>query len=281
MTSRLNALAYRMLGSVHDAEEVVQEARLKLHALKHRDQLDSEDAFLYRMVANLCIDRLRQKKRARQAYFGPWLPEPVAESDGIAQVELAEELTMGFMVLLERLSPVERIVFVLRESFDLSYAEVAELLGVSPENARQRAHRARRRLRGEVPAQKFPDDECKAMLEKMVALIGAGDIQGLMDTMNDDVVAVTDGGGVVSAAIAPVHGRQRIATVTLHLAQRAMNEGTESQPTTFSTERFNDTWALVVRQGNAIHSMSFIEGEAGKVSRIFVMRNPDKMAHIA
>ncbi len=273
MKSRFEALAYGMLGSVAEAEEVVQEARLRLYQLPTPPA--SDEAFLYRVVSNLSIDRLRRARTEREAYFGPWLPEPVQE-DLSAQLELAQELTIGFVHLLEQLPPAERIVYVLRESFDLSYDELAAMLDISAQTARQRVSRARKRMRNRSAIQAFPDDEGKRLLEKLVQLVAEGDMNGLVSMMDEDVIAYTDGGGVVSAAVRPVHGAERIATVILHLATKAAEEG----PLDMTMERLNGTWALVIKQGGAIHSIHFITGAGGKVQRVYAMRNPQKMAHL-
>ena len=273
MKSRFEALAYGMLGSVAEAEEVVQEARLRLHQLSTPPA--SEEAFLYRVVSNLSIDRLRRARTEREAYSGPWLPEPV-QDDVSTQLELAQELTLGFVHLLEQLPPGERIVYVLRESFDLSYDELAAMLDISAQTARQRVSRARKRMRNRAAVQAFPDDEGKRLLEKLVEMVARGDMEGLVALMAEDVVAYTDGGGVVSAAIRPVHGAQRIAKVILHLASKAGAEG----PMDMDIKRLNGSWALVVKQGGSIHSIHFITGANGKVHRVYAMRNPHKMAHL-
>lgn len=144
MSLLLRSLAYGMLGSMADAEDALQEAQLRLHQTDPKP--DSEEAFLYRVVSNLCVDKLRKNKVQRKYYKGPWLPEPVASSD-IDLVEQAQELSMGFLVLLESLAPTERVVYVLREAFDFSFAEIASVLDMSVANARQHAYRGRVRIK--------------------------------------------------------------------------------------------------------------------------------------
>ncbi|MEQ8692175.1 MAG: sigma-70 family RNA polymerase sigma factor [Pseudomonadales bacterium] len=273
MNARLNALAYGMLGTLEDAEEVVQEARLRLHTSNPKP--DNEEAYLYRLVSNLCIDRLRQLKVQRRAYFGPWLPEPVAD-DHVATVDLAQQLSIGFLHLLEELSPAERVSYVLREAFDYSHEEIAELLDISAAAARQRNSRAHRKLAGKVPPAELSDQACKDMLEEMVSCIARDDVDGLVNLLADDVISYADGGGVVSAAIGPVTGRERIATVILHLARKAIAEAGSQ----FSYERINGAWALVVRQGEQIHSVNLIAGEGGLINRIYTVRNPHKLTRL-
>lgn len=270
MTSRLKALAYGMLGSVEDAEDVLQEAQLRL--LQAHPKPDNEEAYLYRLVSNLSIDRLRRLKVARRAYSGPWLPQP-ATADHVDTVALAQELTIGFLHLLEELSPAERVSYVLREAFDFSHDDIAQVLDISPANARQRNRRARQRLAGKTPPARLPDEVCKSLLEKMVACVALDDVDGLVAMLAEDAVAYTDGGGVVSAAIVPVVGKDRIATVTMHLARRVL-AGTNPQLT---FERINGNWALAVREDGALHSVIFIEGTAQAIERVFVVRNPAKL----
>ncbi len=273
MKSRFEALAYSMLGSVAEAEEVVQEARLRLHQLDAPPS--SDEAFLYRVVSNLSIDRLRRAKTEREAYFGPWLPEPVL-GDVSDELELTQELSIGFMHLLEQLPPSERIVYVLRESFDLPFDELAALLGIRVDTARQRASRARKRMRNQSRVQSFPDAEGKQLLEQLVALVGNADVEGLITLLAEDAIAYTDGGGVVSAAVRPIHGAQRIATVLLHLAAKAGGEA----PLEMQLERLSDSWALVIHQGQQVHSIHFIAGTEGKLQRLYTLRNPHKFGHL-
>lgn len=271
MSAHLKALAYRMLGSNADAEDVVQEAQLRLHQTEPKP--DNPEAYLYRVISNLCIDKLRHEQVRRRDYFGPWLPEPFVEDDA-ELTELAQQLSMGFMLMLERLSPAERIVFVLREGFDFSFAEIAQLLDVSPANARQRAHRARKRLSAaEQPGPAAPAAEQKQLLESLLLRVAERDVEGLVALMSEDVVAYADGGGVVSAFIAPVYGAARIAQVTLHVAQKAQNEG----PLTFEMRAMNGGWGLLIKQTGEVHSCFQLDARDGLISRIYMVRNPHKL----
>ena len=276
MSARLKSLAYRLLGSHADAEDVVAEAQLKLLQLDEKPEV--EEAFLYRVVSNLCVDRLRAEKTRRKYYSGPWLPDPWIEQHGDDEemAEFAEQLSIGFMLLLEHLSPAQRIAFVLREGFDFSFAEIAQMMSVSTEAARQHASRARSRLSGRPDVQVAPAVEQRAMLEQMMLAITNGDAQGMIRLLADDVVAITDGGGVVSAAIRPVLGRERITQVTMFLARRAQEEG----ELTFSYEAMNGSVGLVVRQNGEVHSTFQLELADGLIRRMYIMRNPHKLAHL-
>ncbi len=274
MDPRLKGLAYRMLGSVSDAEDVVQEAHLRLHQATRKP--DSEEAFLYRVVSNLCVDRLRRLKTERKHYFGPWLPDPVSDDD-IDPVEQGEDLRMAFMLMLESLSPAERVVYVLREAYDFSFAEIGNLLDISVNNARQRARRARVRLAGTGPQPVTPREEQRDMLEAMITCMSNGDLQGLSSLLTDDAVALTDGGGVVSAAITPIFGAERIAQVSIHLGRKAEAEA----PLEFRSVPLNNGYGVLALQDGEPHSCFQVECRDGKVERIYVMRHPDKLAHLA
>ena len=273
LDDRLRMVAYGVLGSMADAEDVVQEARLKLHQSK--SAVRSEEAFLYRVVSNLSIDRYRYEKRRRHLYDGPWLPEPISSED-MDKVELAQELSIGLLHVLEHLSPSERIVFVLREAFGWTHTEVAETLGISPASARQRASRAKHRLASTDYRPRLPSSEERVLLDSLMAVVAEGDAAGLISMMTDDVVMYTDGGGVVSAAIRPVYEAERISTVTLFLVQKSEAEGELD----WSYESINGSTALVVRQFGKIHSVIFVTGEAGLVSRFYIMRNPHKLTRL-
>lgn len=260
-----------MLGSVADAEDIVQEAYLRLHTADPKP--DSADAFLYRVVSNLSIDRLRRLKTEREAYVGPWLPEPLIEDDTLG-AEQAEELGIGLMLLLEALTPAERIVYVLSEGFDFSFAQIATLLEISPASARQRGHRARKKVAAQGPRAKPIPAEQRALLEALTATVASKDVNGLLALLAEDAVAYTDGGGVVSAAIAPVVGRDRIAQITMHLVDKAQSEG----PLAFRFVANNGGISLVMEQAGAVHSCLTLDIAGGVAQRLYVIRNPHKLS---
>jgi len=271
--SRLERLAYRLLGSAADAEDVVQEARLRL--LDHAERPDNEEAWLFRVVTNLALDRLRARRR--QDYFGPWVPEPMttdADPDEVA--ELAQDLSVGFLMMLERLSPAERVVFVLREGFDFSFAEIGTVLDVSEAACRQRFRRARSALAGET-RYVTPAQDQQRLLSDLLGAIAERDHAAVIGLLADDVVVYADGGGVVSAAIQPVTGAARIAQVMLHLAARVEEEATlEVRYVTLN----GGVGALLV-QGGRLHSCLQLEGRDGRITRLFVVRNPHKLERLA
>lgn len=270
--ARLKGLAYRMLGSVADAEDVVQDAYEKLRRCAEPPR--NEEAWLFRVVANLAVDRLRWEKVRREAYVGPWLPEPVTDASGVA--ELAEDLSIAFLFMLERLTPAERVVFVLHEGFDLDCADIGSMLELTPAAARQRLHRARRRL-AEVPAVQTSVAEQNALLDGLLMAVAEDDVDKLIALLHPQAVGYTDGGGVVSAALIPVADPRRIAQVTLHLVRKASAEGGLE----ISREQVGSTVYMVVRQHGVVHSVTQVTGRDGRVGQIFVMRNPQKLAAFA
>jgi len=264
----LENLAYRMLGSVADAQDVVQEASLKVFKLDKQPR--NLQAYLFRVVTNLALDRLRHEKASRAHYHGPWLPEPLP-TDRI--VELADSLSLGFLMMLERLSPAERVVFVLRNGFDLSFSEIAEVLEIEVAACRQRYRRAKQNISRE---KRFvtPLAEQKKLLDKLILAVAEEDLHALVSLFSDDAVAYTDGGGIVSAAIRPITGPQRIAQVMLQLARRAEIEGAIS----YREVALNGGVGLLIHQNGELHSCVQLDGEEGYITRLYVMRNPEKLA---
>ena len=276
--ARLRAVAYRMLGSVADAEDVVAEARYRL--LKANAAPDNESAYLLRVVTNLALDRLRDRRRVQDAYAGPWLPEPLptefaSDADAADLMELAEELSVGLLLMLERLSPAERVVFVLRQGFDYSFAEIAVLVDSTADACRQRYRRAKAHLAGE-PRYTTPAPEQQALLDGLLMAVAQRDTDALVAMFSQDSVVITDGGGVVSAAIRPITGRQRIAQVILHLTAKETAKGLQMVPV-----QLNGGAAILVHDNGAPHSCFQVEGTHGVVERLYIMRNPEKMRHLA
>jgi RNA polymerase sigma-70 factor (ECF subfamily) len=277
---RLIGLAYRMLGSLADAEDVVSEAWLRFDAAEP-GAIDRPKAWLTTVTSRLAIDRGRAQQRRREDYVGPWLPEPVrtdvpsvsplAGSDPAAHAELAESLTMGFLVVLDRLGPTERAVFLLADVFDEPYADIAAAVGKSPEACRQIASRARRKVRDERAAVTAADDE---LVTDLVTAIGLGDVQGLLDMLSDDVVLVSDGGRDRHAARRPVVGPERVARFLVNLAKR-MPEGV-----LMGIEQVNAASALVIRAPTGAIVMTADGDALGRISAVRLMLNPDKVVSL-
>ena len=264
-------LAYRMLGTHADAEDVVQEARVRLlERSRAGNEPDDAGAYLFRMVANLAVDRLRREKVRRREYPGPWLPEPVTSEDVVAT---AEDLSLAMLLVLERLSPHERITFVLREAFDLTFAEIADLLGTTDAAARKRCSRARRNL-ADAPRPVTPASEQRQLLQSLVDAIATGNLETVMQAFSEDAVAYADGGGVVSAAIRPVTDRARIAQVLLFLVEK--NGGYD--PAAFRWIELAGGPAVLVDMPGESPAVVAVAGDLSDgIESLLIVRNPHKL----
>ena len=209
------AIAYRMLGSVSEAEDVVQEGLLRLHrAREGGKRIESPRAYLSTVVSRLSLDQLRSARVRRETYVGEWLPEPLvasADDDPARKAEMADSLSLAFLVLLESLSPEQRAAFLLREVFDEPYGRIAEVIGTSEQNARQLAARARRHVAERRPRFEASREQREELATRFFAAVEEGDLEGLEELLAHDVVFRADGGGKAPAAARPVHGRAKVA----------------------------------------------------------------------
>ena len=210
------AVAYRMLGSVSEAEDVVQEGFLRLHrARAGGERIESPRAYLSTVVSRLSLDHLRSARARRETYVGEWLPEPLVGDDPARKAEIADSLSLAFLVLLESLSPEQRAAFLLREVFDEPYDRIAEIVGTSEANARQLAARARRHVEERRPRYEASRDQREALATRFFAAAEDGDLQGLEELLAHDVVFRGDGGGKAPAAARAVHGRTKVARLLI------------------------------------------------------------------
>jgi len=267
---RLFGIAYRMLGTRHEAEEIVQEAWLRWQGTD-RAAVREPAAFLATTTTRLAINEAQSARARRETYIGPWLPEPVdTGADPLLGAVTGEALELGVLMLLEKLSPTERATYVLREAFDYSYGEIASVLELSEANARQLSSRARKKLEGGRRA-KADADAHRRLLDAIVAAAQAGDVKALEQMLADDVVTYADGGGVVNAARKPISGRERVAKALVGLATKFW------QGVTFVALDANGQPALFVhREGEPVVVASITASEAG-VEQIFFVANPAKM----
>jgi RNA polymerase sigma-70 factor (ECF subfamily) len=223
------SIAYRMLGSASEAEDVVQEAFLRYHRESSAGTaIDSPKAYLSTITTRLAIDQLRSARVRRERYVGTWLPEPVvtdAESDAETQVETADSLSMAFLVLLESLTPVERAVFLLHDVFEYGYDEISAVVGRTEQNCRQIAVRARRQVDAKRPRFEADRRRREELAQRFFEAVTRGDEQGLLGLLADDVVAYGDGGGKVPALPQPVYGRDRVARLMIGAAERGQQLG--------------------------------------------------------
>jgi len=269
---RLFGVAYGILGTVADAEDVVQETWIAWDAADH-GSVASAAAYLTRTVSNRALNRLRDMRRRREEYRGPWLPEPMDTARRPDEAaELADSVSFAMLVLLERLSPLERAAFVLREVFDVPTAEVAEMLQTSPAAVRQLASRAGAHLRAESPRYEVDRDRHLAVSNAFVTAIAEGDVRAAMDILAPDVELVTDGGGKVAAAGVPLHGPERVAHFYLGLA--AKYPDFRIRPA-----EFNGMPAIVVHADDTA-SIVQIAVRDGLIARVWVTRNPDKLTDL-
>jgi RNA polymerase sigma-70 factor (ECF subfamily) len=268
----LFSIAYRMLGSAMDAEDVVQEAYLRWRGTNA--EVRSPRAYLSTAVTRLSIDRLRSAKARREQYVGPWLPEPIAtgESSDIAEAPILEEsLSMAFLVLLESLTPVERAVFLLREVFDYDYAEIARVVGKTETNCRQIAHRTRSAVAARRPRFESSQEERERMTKLFVEACANGDMRGLISLLSEDAIFYSDGGGKVVAARNPIHGSDRVARLMLGVVRKMPPE------IAVRLLEVNHHPGIVAYAGNRPDSVLTLEISGGRIRAIHNVRNPDKL----
>jgi RNA polymerase sigma-70 factor (ECF subfamily) len=268
----LFTVAYEMLGSAVDAEDVLQEAWLRWADVDQEHVCDPR-AYLVRVVTRQALNQMRTLSRRREDYVGEWLPEPLLTSPDVAEdVELAESVSMAMLTVLETLGPTERAVFVLREVFDTPYGEIAEAIGKSAATVRQIARRAREHVAQRRPRVHVSQSEQQAVVERFLVALRTGQVQELMQLLAPDVVLVADGGGLVAAAPVPIHGADRVAK----LLARA-----HAMQATFETTRvwLNGAPAGRIEINGQLAAVSLIV-ESGRVSRIYAVANPRKLTRL-
>jgi RNA polymerase sigma-70 factor (ECF subfamily) len=266
----LFTVAYEMLGSAVDAEDVVQEVWLRWSEVDHATVRDPR-SYLVQVSTRLALNRLRTLSRRRETYVGPWLPEPLMTTGDVADdVELADSVSMAMLVVLDTLGPLERAVFVLREVFGYPHRDIAEAVGRSPEAVRQLAHRAREHVRARRE-QTTPRRDLEKVVRLFAAAADGGDLQQLMDVLAPDVVLFTDGGGVVKAALRPITG-----------ADNVLRFSTAVLPPDASVETVdvNGSPAVVFRIGGVVDSVVSYRMAGGLVTQVYVVRNPDKLRRL-
>lgn len=269
---RLLGLAYRILASYSDAEDVVQEAWIRWQRVGH-DDVDSPAAYLTTVVTRLALDRSRTIARRREHYVGPWLPEPIAVERGPEEhTEMADSLTLGFLMVLDRLNPTERAVWLLADVFGEPYALIASATAKSEAACRQIATRARRRLREERPAP--PERLDASVLRRLLAAVAAGDLDQTLELLDADVVLVTDGGPDHKAARQPVVGADRVARFAINIARRG--EVTGLQETSI-----NGSAAVVLQIGGVMPLVITGEQHDGRLTRIFLLLNDEKLGALS
>jgi RNA polymerase sigma factor (sigma-70 family) len=273
--SLLFTVAYEMLGSAVEAEDVVQETWLRWVAVDQRE-VQHPRAYLVRIAARQALNRLRSVARRREDYVGEWLPEPLETGpDVAADVELVESVSIAMLTLLETLASAERVVFVLREVFDTPYDEIAEVVGKSPAAVRQIAHRAREHVAARRPRMRVGPAEQLAVVESFMAAVTTGEVQALMALLAPEVVMIADGGGVIPSVRTPVTGSQRVAALLARLAEVVDLRATITW--------FNGTPGLrldVDHNGDRVAVAIDLVVEAAGISRIHAINNPHKLGRL-
>jgi RNA polymerase sigma-70 factor (ECF subfamily) len=271
--SLLFTVAYEMIGSAADADDVVQETWLRW-ARVDRAEVHDQRAYLVRIVTRQALNRLRSLARQREEYIGDWLPEPLLTSPDVAEdVELAESVSFAMLTLLETLAPTERAVFVLREVFDVPYNEIAVAVDKTTAAVRQMARRARQRVAARRPRTHVDRTEQQIIVERFLAATRTGDMQGLLDVMAPDVVLVSDGGGLAAAFTAPVQGASRVAALFAAAARVAPDID-------LTMVWLNGAPAARFDPGGEFNAAVSLVVEDGRIIRIFAVRNPHKLARL-
>jgi RNA polymerase sigma-70 factor, ECF subfamily len=268
---RIRGLAYRMLGTLADADDVAQDTWLRWQAAGGAHIANAE-AWLVTAATRLCLDRLRSAARAREAYPGPWLPEPIVTDGPEEAAELADSLTLGFLVLLDQLAPVERAVFVLADVFEVPYAEIAATVGRSPAACRQIASRARRRLQPDKqPSRAAAAD--RELVSGLLRALASGDVNEVVARLAPQVVCITDGGPSRRAARRPVAGSAKVARLLTSVARRSRHLATRPAVVGGSA-------GAILSAGGTVEQVMAVTSESGFITSIYFVGNPDKLASV-
>jgi RNA polymerase sigma-70 factor (TIGR02957 family) len=269
----LTGLAYRMLGSYADAEDVVQEAWVRWSSATG---VDNAAGWLRTVVTRLCLDELRSARVRRESYVGSWLPEPVHTADGalgpLDTAELRDSLSLGFLLLLERLSPSERAVFVLRQAFALPFDEIADAVGRSAAACRQLHKRAAAKLGPGLPATQRAGRQ--ELLDRLLLAVATADVAALTALLADDAVLLSDGGGVVSAARRPVVGADRVARFLIGIGSRVPPDASMEE------QEVNGLLCLVIRVAGEVTQVFSVDVDADRVRALQIVSNPGKLSHL-
>jgi len=272
---RLLGIAYRMLSSRTEAEDVLQDAWLRFNGVR---DVQNRERLLTTIVTRLCLDRLKSAQARREAYTGPWLPEPIADTAALspdAPTELADDLSFALLLTLERLTPAERAAFLLHDVFDMPFSEVALILGKSEAASRQLATRARKSVREARPAYRPPADTHRRLLAAFGMAVSTGDVAALSRLFHEDAVMVADGGGKVLTALNPITGADRIARFFIGTVRKFGSQMPELQ---IEWAEVNGSPAIVARIDESIAQVLQLAIREYRIAMVYVVRNPDKLA---
>ncbi|MCP2327561.1 RNA polymerase sigma-70 factor (ECF subfamily) [Hamadaea flava] len=273
--SLLFTVAYEMLGSAADAEDVLQETWLRWSGVD-LGVVQDQRAYLVRITTRLALTRLRTLRRRKESYVGPWLPEPLLTAPDVAEdVELADSVSMAMLLVLETLTPTERAVFVLREVFDVEYEEIAEAVGKTQAAVRQIAHRAREHVAARRPRGEVTPTQARTVLDAFHRAVETGDLQSLLDILAPDVVFLGDGGGIVQAVPQPIIGADRIARVFLTGMTKI------SATTKLLPAQINGYPALILRVDGDVDTVLGLRVDDGRITGLYAVRNPQKLSRVS
>jgi RNA polymerase sigma-70 factor, ECF subfamily len=274
----LFSLAYRMLGSVADAEDMVQEAFLRLQAAS-AEEIKAPKAYLSAIVTNLCINYLGSARVKREEYIGPWLPEPLMtdeNQDPMRNIQLADSLSMAFMVLLESMTPTERACYLLREVFDYEYEEIARMVGKTESNCRQMVSRARLHIRERRPRFDVSNEMQNRLTGQFMKACASGDLQGLMSLLAEDVSLFSDGGGQVTSARKPIHGADHVARFLTGLVNKVGPCHLTVRPT-----RVNGQPGFITYLYGRLQNVVALDMADDRIRGIYIVVNPDKLRKVS
>jgi RNA polymerase sigma-70 factor (TIGR02957 family) len=278
---RAFAVAYRMLGSVSEAEDIVQEALLRLHiTLQQGERIESPRAYLSTVVTRLCIDQLRSARARRESYVGEWLPEPLVDdgrNDPADHAEMADSLSLAFLVLLESLTPEQRAAFLLREVFDYPYEQIAAIIGTREDNTRQLVARARKHVDERRPRFEASQQRREQLARSVLAAVSNGDLQALEELLAHDVVLHGDGGGRVRTIPRPIHGRAKVARVLLSRRRAAEPFGGWSLR---QVQVNGQPGAMISDAAGKLIAVAVLDIAHGHISAVRSIVNPDKLRHL-
>jgi len=267
------AVAYRMLGSVAEAEDVVQEALLRRHSA---GAVDNDEAFITTVTTRLAIDVLRSARVRRETYVGEWLPEPLVEDPAIGRVEDEETISLAFLVLLERLTPEERAVLVLRDAFDYGFADIARIVGKTEANCRQILSRARRRIGDEQPRFDPDPEQRTALAARFLDAARGGDLDGLVALLAPDAVLVGDGGGRARSIPRPMVGGAQVGRALARFSELAVGLGITLEPVRVNGQ---PGFRSLAPDGRLVNVVG-LDVDGGRIRRVFSILNPDKLDHL-
>ncbi len=277
-SGRLLGLAYRMLGSRADAEDIVQETWLR--ASSSTAPIRNAEAYLVTVATRLCLDQLKSARVRRENYVGPWLPEPVLSTEAFSPAtatELADDLSFALLLTLETLTPPERAAFLLHDVFDLPFADIAETLGKSEAACRQLAARARKAVKHRRPSHAAPAEAHKNLTSRFFETLENGDIDGLKHLLQEEVVLYTDGGGVKTAALNPIYGADKVARFFLGIARKSSEQGASIR---LSDAVINGRPGMLVFVDDELDLTFSINVDDDRISTIYMVRNPDKLDNL-